>query len=162
MKNFIALTSLVFTIATASHAQVEGFGWDGQTSEVVGRFGIGTYSHLEAGLGMQWDNAESGDESMSLSVSGRYLLALHEWEKLTGFLHLGAYFRDDEIQGDAAADTKGTLSVFAGYQPELLLLPQLAVSIRFGALVKIMPDAGFALVGQEISIVQGLNFRILL
>src|SRR5690606_37716726 len=153
---------LVSAMAISTHAQVEGFGWDGQSSEVVGRFGIGTYSHLEAGLGMQWDNGESGDESMSISASGRYLLALHEWEKLTGFLHLGVYFRDDEIQGSAAGDTKASLSFFGGYQPELLLLPHLAVSIRFGAMVNLMPDAAFALVGQEISIVQGLNFRILL
>lgn len=162
MKNPVLLTFLISLFTVSAHAQVEGFGWDGQSSEVVGRFGIGTYSHLEAGLGMQWDNGESGDESMSISASGRYLLALHEWEKLTGFLHLGLYFRDDEIQGAAAADTKGSLSFFAGYQPELLLIPHLAVSIRFGAMVNVMPDAAFALVGQEISIVQGLNFRILL
>jgi hypothetical protein len=162
MKKFFLVATLVSAFAATAPAQVEGFGWDGQASEVVGRLGLGTYTHLEAGLGLRWDNNESGDESMSISASGRFLLALHEWEKLTGFLHIGGYFRDDEIQGQGSSANKGSFSVFAGYQPELLLIPHLALSIRFGALLRVMPDAGFALVGDEISIVQGLNFRILL
>lgn len=169
MKKNLLLASLILAFAAAADAQVEGFGWDNQTREVVGRFGLGGYSHVEGGLGLNWDNDAPDDNqaqkdaALTISASGRYLLALHSWERLTGYLHLGVYFRDDQVnENRQVVDRKGSLAFFAGYEPEVLLIPHLVVSFRFGALVNVMPNAGLALVGNEISIMQGFNFRILL
>lgn len=169
MKKNLLFASLIVAFATAANAQVEGFGWDNQTREAVVRLGLGGYSHAEGGLGLQWDNGAPDDNqaqkdaAMTVSLSGRYLLALHNWERLTGYLHLGVYFRDDQVnENGAVVNRKGSLAFFGGYEPEVQLIPHLAVSFRFGALLNVMPDVGLGLIGNDISIVQGFNFRILL
>ena len=170
MKRFSILASVVLGLAAASHAGIEGFGWDNRTSEVVGRLGLGGYSHLEIGVGGSWEEAPDGatddvqDFASSLSVSARYLLALHSWDKFTGYLHIGGYFRDDNdrstLDGDGR-DRRAGMNVIAGYEPEVVLFQHLAVSTVFGANLDIQPDMGFAIIGEGVSMVSGVNFRIL-
>ncbi len=168
MKRFSMLAALVLALTAAANAQIEGFGYDVQNSQVVGRLGLGGFNHLEVGIGLQWDNnnipgatnTQEDDAQMTMSASVRYLLALHQWEKLTGFLHLGLYFADDQVHGSVAG-RKATLSTFVGYEPELVLVPHLAVSTKFGLDIPIMPDFSLSTSGRAISIVEGFNFRIL-
>lgn len=163
MKKFSKLASVVLGLAAASHAGMEGFGWDNRTSEVVGRLGLGGYSHLEVGVGGSWAEAPAGatdaqkDLASTLSVSARYLLALHSWDKFTGYLHVGGYFRED----DTPTVGEAGMNVFAGYEPEVVLFQHLAVSTRFGLNMPIQPDLAFQVVGDAVSIVSGFNFRIL-
>jgi hypothetical protein len=165
MKKLSILASMVLGLAAVSQAQLEGIGWDNRTDEFVGRLGLGGYSHLEIGLGGAWAESPNGasvaveDANSSLSVSARYLLALHSWEKFTGFLHVGGYFRDDD--GPGTANRAAAIEVFAGYEPEVVLLQHFAVSTRFGLLSAFAPDMSFGLVGDDVSIVSGFNFRIL-
>ncbi|HKP98653.1 MAG TPA: hypothetical protein VJ385_23175 [Fibrobacteria bacterium] len=156
MKKLSLFVPLILALTAAAHAQFEGIGWDGDNSELVGRIGLGGYNHIEAGASFFYNNDADGDAKANVTASGRFLLALHSWEKLTGYLHAGAYFRDD-----SPGTTKGSFSARIGYQPEVVLLPHLAVSMLFGANIQLVPDFVFATVGNRISIVDGLNFRIL-
>jgi hypothetical protein len=168
MKRFSLLTAMVLAFTVAANAQIEGFGYDTQNSQIVGRLGLGGFNHLEVGLGLQWDDNDlaagsssaEDDAQMTLSASFRYLLALHQWEKLTGYLHIGAYFADDQAHNNINA-RKATLAAFVGYEPELLLINHLAVSTKFGFNIPVMPDFSLSTSGQAISIVEGFNFRIL-
>lgn len=174
MKKFYQIAILVLGMSAASQAQFLGMGWDGAADEVVGRIGMGGYSTLEVGLGMRFDdsmdddNVAEEDMRATLSISARYLHALHAWEKFTGYLHAGLYFRDDNNNDNSPTNpfTTGNnraaaLAVFMGYEPEVILIPHLAVSTKFGLSVPIMPDVKVGLVGNDISIVNGFNFRIL-
>ena len=162
----IHLSALLLLAAFATaNAQFEGIGWDGDNSEVVARIGLGGYSHIEAGTSLYLNNNGKGDSKFNITASGRYLLALHSWEKLTGFLNVGAYFRDDNFGQPAPNYTgnpnRGSLQFKGGYQPEVVLLPHLAVSVLFGVGLNLVPDFEFRTIGNRISIVDGLNFRIL-
>ena len=167
MKQLSLFASMVFALAASAHAQLEGFGWDNKNQEIDVRIGLGGYSHVEGGLGLQWDNgapdnnSAQRDAAMNVTASGRFLLALHQWDKLTGFLNLGVHFQDDSFN-EAPASRRSALFAFAGYQPELKLLDHLAISVAFGANMKLMKDFGLDLTGDPISIVEGINFRILL
>ena len=162
MKKIQLFAALLFSLTAVANAQLEGFGYDGDNQELVARVGLGGYSHLEVGAGLFFNGEGSGDSKFNITASGRYLLALHSWEKLTGFLNVGGYFRDDNNGAAPGGNpNRGSFSVKAGYQPELLLVPHLAVSIMFGAGMTLVPDFSFSTMGEKISIVEGLNFRIL-
>lgn len=174
MKKFHLIVSLVLGLSAASQAQFLGMGWDGTAEEVVGRLGMGTYSTLEVGLGLRYDdsmdddNVAEEDNRATFSASVRYLHALHAWEKFTGYLHAGLYFRDDNNNDDSPTNPYNTnfnraaaLAAFVGYQPEVVLIPHLAVSTKFGLALPIMPDVKVGLVGDDISIVSGFDFRVL-
>jgi hypothetical protein len=161
MKKLSLLASLVFALAAAAHAQFEGIGWDGLSTggtvnELVARVGIGGYSHVEVGGSFFYNNDATGDDKANVTVSGRFLLALHNWEKFTGYLHAGAYFRDD-----SPGDNEASLNAKVAYQPEVVLIPHVAVNLLFGASMNLIPEFQFATIGDRISIVDGLNFRIL-
>ena len=156
MKKFSLFASLILALSVAANAQFEGMGWDGDNSELVARIGLGGYNHIEAGTSLYFNNDAEGDGKFNITASGRFLLALHSWEKLTGYLHVGAYFRDD-----APGNNDASLVAKVGYQPEVVLLPHLAVSILFGAAVQMVPDLTISTIGNRISMVDGLNFRIL-
>jgi hypothetical protein len=174
MKKLQLIASMVLGLSLASHAQFLGAGWDGSAEEVVGRVGLGGFSTVEVGLGLRYDgsqeddNVAEEDERTTFSLSARYLHALHAWEKFTGYLHGGLYFRDDNNNGDSPTNpfsTNGSraaaLAVFLGYQPEVILINHLAVSTKFGVSLPVTPDFKLGLVGDDVSIVQGFDFRIL-
>lgn len=178
MKKLHLIATLVLGLSAASQAQLLGFGWDNGTEEVVGRMGLGGYSTLEAGLGLQFDNGAEDDNvaeedlRSTLSLSVRYLHTLHSWDKFNGYLHAGLYFRDDQGTGASSADpirpfggsgpSRGAgLALFMGYEPELVLMQHLSVSTKFGLAVPVLPEFKLGLVGNGVSIVEGFNFRIL-
>lgn len=168
MKKFSLFAALVLSLTAAASAQFEGIGWDGNNGEVVGRLSLGGYNHVEAGTSFYYNNQVDGDAKANFTLSGRFLLALHSWEKLTGYLNAGAYFRDDSrnafgnpLPGTFGNANRGSLSVKVGYQPEVVLLPHLAVSMMFGAGMELVPEFVFSTIGDRISIVDGFNFIIL-
>lgn len=174
MKKFHLIASLVLGLTAASQAQFMGMGWDGAADEIVGRLGLGGYSTLEVGLGLTYDDSAPDatvaqeDVRSTLSLSARYLHALHAWEKFTGYGHAGLYFRDDNNNAGSPTNPFGggggraaALAFYFGYEPELVLIPHLAVSTKFGVSLPIMPEIKFGLVGEPISIVTGFNFRVL-
>lgn len=168
MKKIYLIAAFILAATAAANAQFEGIGWDGDNSELVARIGIGGYNHIEAGTSFHYDNNATGDAKTNFTASGRFLLAMHSWEKLTGFLNVGAYFRDDNttylgsFPGTPPARLyRGSLAVKAGYMPEVVILPHVAVSLLFGAAIQLIPDFEFNTIGNRISIVDGLNFRIL-
>ena len=61
MKKFHLIASLVLGLTAATQAQILGMGWDNQAGEVVGRMGLGSYSTLEAGVGLRYDDSEDDD-----------------------------------------------------------------------------------------------------
>jgi hypothetical protein len=168
MKKFYLIASFILATTVAANAQFEGIGWDGENGELVGRIGIGGYNHVEAGTSFFYNNNANGDPKYNFTASGRFLLALHSWEKLTGYLNAGAYFRDDNttylgsVPGTPPGRLyTGSLTAKVGYMPEVVLLPHLAVSMLFGASIQLVPDFVFNTIGNRISIVDGFNFRIL-
>jgi hypothetical protein len=113
------------------------------------------------------------DARSTISASVRYLLALHQWDKFTGYLHVGGYFNDDNSLASRTPDVflnnspvaRNTLasafSIVAGYQPEIVLMNHLAVSTLFGLAIAVAPDFKVGIIGEGVSIVNGVNFRIL-
>jgi hypothetical protein len=174
MKKASMIAAAMLAFSTPSFAQaLLGFGWDNANQEVVGRIGLGGYNAVEAGLGFAFDDGLPGtgaaakDFKSSLSLSGRYLLALHQWDKLTGYLHLGGYFRDDNTLGTAPGASvtpsrAASLAFMAGYEPQITLLDHFAVSTRFGLALRVMDEFAVGFSGEPVSIVTGINFRILL
>lgn len=170
MKKFsLIVASMLSLAATAAYSEgFEGMGYDTQVNEVVGRLGVGGFNHAEVGVGFGFHDTDAlpSDAKTSMTISGRYLLALHQWDKFTGYLHLGAYFRDDNDNGGSPNFGNGgpaaSLAFLAAYQPELVIFEHLAVSTTFGLAVAVMPDMQIRLTGAPVSIVSGLNFRILL
>ena len=176
MKKLSILAASILSLTALSQAQggmFEGFGYDNSTNEAVVRLGLGGYNHVEVGLGFVYDGGAADatvaqeDARQTFAASARYLLALHQWDRFNGYLHLGAYFRDDNLALPLnspflnASSRAMAFALFAGYEPEVVLFQHLNVSTRLGVAVPITPDVQIGVVGAGISIVNGINFRII-
>jgi len=156
MKKLTLLASIL-GLAVAAHSAplplgATAVGYDAGLGHITARLGLTENNAIDLGAGLNYDDAAATD-AFQLGVSAYYLLKLQDWGVVDNHLALGGNMT---IYSDSDLD----LTLFAGLQPEVTLLDRLIVSIRFGAELSVSPDIAFGTVGQPISIVNGLNFKV--
>lgn len=155
----ISILAAVFGLSVVAHAAapalplgINAVGYDANLGHVTARIGLSQNNAVDVGAGLTIDNSAATDKTQ-IGVSGFYLLKLQDWGVVDNYLAAGGYatfFSDSDLK----------LNLFAGLQPEVTLLDHLILSVRFGADMALSPDFKVGTAGQPISIVQGLNFKI--
>ena len=132
---------------------INAIGYDGNLGHVTARLGLSDNNSIDVGLGLNINSGAAVDKFQT-GVSGLYLLKLQDWGMVDNYLVAGGWltiFSDSDLK----------LTAFAGMQPEITLLDRIIVSIRFGFEVPVIKDFGVETVGDPISIVNGLNFKVI-
>jgi hypothetical protein len=155
----LTLLAAVLGLSVAAHAAapalplgITAVGYDDNLKHLTARIGLSQNNAVDVGAGLNIDNSAATDKTQ-IGLSGFYLLKLQDWGVVDNHFVAGAYatiFSDSDLK----------LNLFAGLQPEVTLLDRLIVSVRFGADVALAPDVIIGTQGQPISIVQGLNFKL--
>ena len=167
MKKIAFIAAAVFGLAVGAQAQalgvplLKGMGYDGDLRHVTARLGLSENTFVDVGLGFKLDNTDeepvaNDDNNFQFGLSGFFLVKLQDWGPVDNFLFAGALFNKL-----AQADDNIALTLFGGFQPEVTLLDRLIVSTRFGLRADLTPTFILQTTGQPISIVEGLNFKVL-
>ena len=147
---------LLAGLAIGAHAQLTGVGYDDGLGELTARIGLGANAlDVGASLSIDPDNAND-DAHFLMSASGIFLGHLHDWGPVDTYFAAGGVF-----EKGSTASKNIHLSAIVGFQPEITLLEHIVVSNRIGLTVPLMPAFKLSTSGQGISIVSGLNFKIL-
>jgi hypothetical protein len=161
----LTLLAAALGFAVSVNAQALGpftaLGWDDAAKQVTGRLSLGENAALDIGVGFTYDGTDetpvaNDDNNLRYGISAYYLAKLHNWGPVNNYLALGGGLNKLPV-----ADDDINIFVFAGLQPEVTLLDRLIVSTRFGAQVDVMPNVIIGTTGNPISIVSGLNFKVL-
>ena len=156
-KITLLLAALGMTATANAQMPIKGVGYDVNLGHVTGRFGLAQDNALDVGVGLNFDNSQAvSDAKFQFGLSGFYLKHLQHWGPVDNYAALGAVLSKLPTASDNIA-----LSLFAGLQPEITLLERLVISTRFGLSVPLMPDFKLQTQGEGISIVNGVNFKIL-
>ena len=154
-----ATTTTTTTVTTSKSAPnplplgINAVGFDGNLGHVTARLGLSDNNSVDVGLGLKISSGDSTDKFQA-GVSGLYLLKLQDWGMVDNYLVAGGWltiFSDSDLK----------LTAFAGMQPELTLMDRIILSIRFGFEVPIVKDFGVETKGDPISIVNGVNFKVI-
>jgi hypothetical protein len=155
----LALLAAVFGLVAAAHAQapfglpVTAIGYDDNLKHITARLPLGG-NDLDVGVGFKFDNGAA--EPFSMGLSGIYLIKTNTWGPVTNYLAAGGVFKII----DAPNDNVG-LAVLGGMQPEVKLLEHIILSTRLGVQLDVLPEFVLATFGSPISVVAGVNFKIL-
>jgi hypothetical protein len=156
MNKIVKAMILMAGLAVGAKAQLAGLGWDDHWQEIQARLGLGR-NFLDIGYGMTLDpQNDNHDARFQMSVSGLFLGHLHDWGPVDTYFAGGA-----RLQKLPQAHDNIHVTGVVGFQPEVTLLDHIAVSTRFGLEIPLVPDFLLQTTGQRISIVDGLNFKIL-
>ncbi|MBW8888438.1 MAG: hypothetical protein JF616_11840 [Fibrobacteres bacterium] len=156
MNKFAKALIVVAGLALGAKAQLAGLGWDNNWQEIQARLGLGR-NFIDVGAGMALDPGnDNHDARFTMSASGLFLGHLHDWGPVDTYFAAGARF-----QKTAAATDNLGFSGVVGFQPEVTLLDHIVVSTRFGFEIPFIPNFIIRTGGNAISIVDGLNFKIL-
>ena len=157
MNKFSKAAVLVAGLALGANAAgLVGVGWDDGLGEITARLGLGA-NYLDVGLGLSVDPENNNEDARFLmSASGIFLGHLHDWGPVDTYFAAGGIFEKAGTPNDNIH-----ISALVGFQPEVTLLDHIVVSNRFGLSIPLSPDFQLQTGGQAISIVQGLNFKIL-
>lgn len=155
------LIAILLLGATAANAQLSGVGFDyahlsnggPYHPQVTARIPVGA-ANLDLGVG--FSEEKNRDPDFQISFSGFVLFPWKTYEKLSLDLTGGALFASKQER-----DGDNSFALFGGFTPRAQIWDHLEVAIRFGLAVPLAPDAGIETVGDQISIVDGLNFKIL-
>jgi hypothetical protein len=155
MKNILKAAIVMAGMAMGAHAQLAGLGWDNNWQEVQARLGLGANA-LDVGVGFNIaPSRDSGEDKFVMSASGLFLGHLHDWGPVDTYFAAGGRFTNSNANNDMA------IMGVVGFQPEVTLLDHIVVSTRFGLEIPLLPDFVIQTAGNRISIVDGLNFKIL-
>jgi hypothetical protein len=132
---------------------ITAVGYDANLGHVTARIGLTQNNAVDVGVGLNYNSGAAVDKTQ-IGISGFYLLKLQDWGIVDNYAFAGGVV-------NIFSDSDLGLSLSAGLQPEITLLDRFIVSVRFGVTVPIAPDFGVATAGQPISIVNGLNFKII-
>ena len=146
MNKMFAMLFIAFAMLTStSYAGLTGLGWNSGTDQLTARLG----SNLDLGVG------GVADENNHVTLSADYLgCPLAASEGFTAHTVVGLNY---------SVDSK-VLGGFVGVMPELVFNKHLAISTRFGLSLPLYNDGldlHFNLTGQPVSLVNGLNFKVL-
>lgn len=157
MKKFSKVAALMFGLAIAANAQVKGLGYDTDLGQLTARFGVGA-NYLDLGASMIYDGRDNVPDEAVLQVSGSlfFLGHLHDWGPVDTYFSVGG-----NVIKLPQDDDNISLTAFLGFQPEITLMEHLVLSTRFGFELPILPDVILRTAGRRISVVEGLNFKIL-
>jgi len=156
MIKFSKIAALMVCLTAAAHAQLKGVGYDTDLSQVTGRLGIGA-NLLDVGVGLKIDSDNANDDAkFQVSGSAFFLGHLHDWGPLDTYFTVGGIFAKLPL-----ADDNIKISIFGGFQPEITLLDHIVVATRFGLDFSVLPGVIIETAGGPISIVSGLNFKVL-
>ena len=159
MKKLTLLAAAVFGLVVSAQAQapfglpIKALGFDSKLGHVVARLPLGA-DNLDVGFGLNINSAApAGDNAVSLGLSGFYVKTLNTWGPVANNIAGGGWIALPP-SGDFG------LGLFAGFQPEITLLDRLILSTRFGLQADVLPDFVFGTIGDQISVVQSINFKI--
>lgn len=156
MNKFSKVAVLLAGLVVGSHAGLAGIGWDDGLQQVSARIGLGGNAvDVGVGLSVDPDNADS-TKTFLFSASGLFLGHLHDWGPVDTYFYAGGL-----LSKIAQEDDNIVISALVGFQPEVTLLDHIVVSNRLGLAVPLSPAFKLNTTGQGISIVGGLNFKIL-
>jgi hypothetical protein len=147
---------LVAGLALGAHAQLAGLGWNNNWREITARLGLGR-NDLDIGFGMTLNPDDANhDARFLMSASGLFLGHLHDWGPVDTYFAAGG-----RLEKVGTPKDQFHVTGIVGFQPEVTLLDHIAVSTRFGLEVPLIPNFMLQTAGQRISIVDGLEFKIL-
>lgn len=159
MKKLTLLAAAVFGLALSAHAQaplglpIKALGYDGTLQHITARLPLGA-DNLDVGLGLRLNtDAAAGDNTFSFGASAFYVKNLNTWGPVANNVAAGGWITLPET-GDFGA------SLFAGFQPEITLLDRFILSTRFGLQADVAPHFVLATVGDQISVVQSISFKV--
>jgi hypothetical protein len=132
---------------------ITAIGYDANSGHIVARIGLTQNNAVDVGAAFNYNSGAASDKTQ-LGLSGYYLLKLQDWGIVDNYAYAGA-------TATIFSDSDFDLELGAGLQPEITLLDRFIVSVRFGVTVPVAPDFGVATAGQPLSIVNGLNFKII-
>lgn len=156
MNKFSKVAVLLAGLAVGSHAGLAGIGWDDGLQQITARIGLGGNAvDVGASLGIDPD-AASDDGKFLFSASGLFMGHLHDWGPVDTYFYAGGLLSKINAPKDNIQ-----VAALVGFQPEVTLLDHIVVSNRFGLSVPLSPAFKMNTTGQGISIVGGLNFKIL-
>jgi hypothetical protein len=128
----------------------QALGWDNNLGHITARLGLSQNNALDVGVGLGIDASRASDV-VQFGVSALYLLKLQEWGMLDNYAVAGGWI------------TQGTdlgITGYVGLQPEITVMDHVILAVRFGLEVPIIPDFGIVTKGDPISVVNGINFKI--
>ena len=162
----IALFTVLLGMAATSQAAVafKGVGWDQGLGHVTARLGFTEFANLDVGLGFNFDGTNNlpDNQVFTFGLSGFFLGKLQDWGPVDNYFVGGmAITKRPDPTDPLQEDSEVAVNLYAGLQPELTLMEHIAVAIRLGLDFPVAPDVIFRTSGQPISMVQGLNFKIL-
>jgi hypothetical protein len=155
----LTLLAAILGLTVCANAQapfglpVKALGYDDGLKHVTARLPLGA-DLLDVGVGFKFDNGAA--EPLSLGVSGFYLKNTNDWGIVKNYLYGGALIGIQDTPND-----KLKLNLYVGLQPEITLLEHFVVATRFGLDLGITPEFVFATAGLPMSIVNGVNFKVL-
>ena len=132
---------------------ITAIGYDNVLGHVTARIGLSPNNAVDVGVALNFNNAATTDK-LQVGLSGFYLLKLQDWGMVDNYLVGGGNIK-------IFSDSDFGLDLFAGLQPELTLMDRLIFSVRFGVNVPIRPDFALQTAGQPISLVNGINFKVI-
>ena len=159
MKKLTFLAAAVFGLALSAHAQapfglpVTAIGYDDNFKQITARLPLAG-NDLDVGLGFKFDNGAG--EPFSMGVSGIYLIKTNTWGPVSNYLAAGGLLTIADTPND-----KLGIAVLGGFQPEVKLLEHIILSTRLGLRADVLPEVVIGTFGAPISIVSGVNFKIL-
>jgi hypothetical protein len=149
----LGLTVSAYAAAPALPAGINAVGYDANLGHITARLGLTANNAVDLGVGLNYNSAAATDK-MQLGLSGFYLLKLQDWGVVDNYAFAGGVV-------NIFSDSDLGLSLSAGLQPEITFLDHFIFSIRFGVTVPVLPDFALQTAGQPISLVNGLNFKII-
>jgi hypothetical protein len=158
MNRIVLFGLLMLVVIQAANAQVKvtGLGYDAGLQQIMVRLGLGDNS-LDLGAGFRFDNGASDEDRFAFSLSGYFLAPIKVMGPVAVNLAAGGLFKK-------LAQTDDNISIigFAGCQPELTVMENLLLSIRFGLAVPVQPEFVLETTGSGISVTSALSFKIML
>lgn len=179
MKKFIVSFALFALAFSASAQGLIGVGYDGslmsdgtrllqRPGEITARIALGSSSDLDLGIGAYYNaGPANSDARLDLTASAFFLLRLQQWNMVSNYFTAGVILDKYGTMMPPPPNSAGIVagdfgvSFFGGLQPEVTLLDHLVVGVRFGLQLAVAPEIQILTPGSPLSIVDGVNFKIL-
>jgi hypothetical protein len=134
---------------------LNAIGYDQNLNHITARLGLSQNNALDLGFGLNFNSAApAGEEEFRVGVSAIYLLKLQDWGMVDNYLAAGGWFT-------MLPNGDPNLTLFGGLQPEITFLDRFIFSVRFGLQATVLQDFEMVTVGSPVSLVEGINFKVI-